>query len=215
MLHPYTKRTHTNWLLVVIILIGIVGLIWGLIQADPSSKYNALPEVSNVPSSSEVYENRELHLLLKYNNQFSVLPIQDNVWRSNTEDPGETLLVLSLPGSLQPNTNFSEATITLGASNNQEAVAACTSARNGETVGVNTIPNSPFMLFERTDAGAGNFYDIQSYRIGHDGYCIALETVVHTTNIGNYDPSQGIVEYHGTRIRGALQEVVRTFAFTE
>ena len=64
-----------------------------------------------------------------------------------------------------------------------------------------------------SDAGAGNFYDVTSYRMIKDSQCYALEYTIHSTNIGNYSPDQGITEFDKTKIQTILESIVKSFSF--
>jgi hypothetical protein len=110
-------------------------------------------------------------------------------------------------------TNLRSVQISIGVSKDPSAVAQCTTALAHEK----PLPGGPAELsgFSSTEAGMGNYYELQSYRSVRDGACIALESVVHSTNLANYDPSQGITAYDEASIAEAIQGVIKTFNFSQ
>ena len=130
-----------------------------------------------------------------------------------------------IPRSFQPKTNFSEATFVVGSSADPKSIELCLRASNGETPGYNpevanpvsagrvTINGVAFSKYNLGDAGAGNYYDTTSYRTMRDGVCYAVEYTIHSTNIGNYDPSQGISEFDRAKVQGILEDIAKSFKF--
>ncbi len=137
------------------------------------------------------------------------------VWREGTTTPGLLELVVGLPREFAPMTNFGEAALTVGSSKNAQAVSTCTSgigeyATRQGTVSINGVEFTKFTL---SDAGAGNFYDTTSYRTVRNGTCYAVEYTIHSTNIGNYSPDQGIKEFDRVKVQGLFEEAIQTFKF--
>jgi hypothetical protein len=156
---------------------------------------------------------------MKYDSSFvtdSSLANTDAQWSNNSSFKGSRIVALHLPREFQPKTNFSEAVISVGVSTDLTAVSHCLTAQNGETVVSDQSAQAKgFEVFKLGDAGAGNYYETTSYRIVRDKACLALETIVHSTNIGNYDPSQGIHEFDHGAVDRALAAVVNSFSFTK
>ncbi len=135
-------------------------------------------------------------------------------WRLNTTQMGVLLSKVSIPRTYMSNTNFSEAYLTVGRSADAKAVTSCLSASNGEVKdGTRTIDRGDFTKFTLSDAGAGNLYNTTSYRGIVDGYCYAIEYTIHSTNIGNYSPDQGIKEFDKTKIQSDLEKIISSFQF--
>lgn len=147
-------------------------------------------------------------------------------WRANATTNGDRLVTVIIPRSFMPKTNFSEATFTVGTSADPQSMELCLRASNGEVeaspvantanpvssgqVKINGISFSKYTL---GDAATGNYYDTTSYRTKRNGLCYAVEYTIHSTNIGNYDPSQGITEFDRAKIQGLLEEIVQSFKF--
>lgn len=93
-----------------------------------------------------------------------------------------------------PQTNFSEADLRVGHSSGGTD-ASC----QGTTTS--------------TDAAAGNRYETTTYKKIYDGDCYIFESVIHSTNLGNYDPSQGIKEFDHDRVKSDLEEIVESFHY--
>ncbi len=135
-------------------------------------------------------------------------------WRTNTQLPGTLLASVPVPADIQPKTNFRGAQFTIGASDDTRAVETCITPLNGERMkGTREIHDVAFTKITLTEAGAGNYYDTTSYRAVHDGVCFAIEYTIHTTNINNYDPSQGIQEFNTEAITTLLETMVQTVTF--
>ena len=145
----------------------------------------------------------------------STAPTTD--WRLNSSDPGIKVLTLAVPSSFEPKTNFVDATLTVGYSQNTQAIANCLTQSPGSgpltattTVTINGIN---FTVFHSSDVGAGNIYKTTSYRALHAGACYAVEYSVHSAQLGNFPPSEGLTQYSDTPIDQALDQVVGTFKF--
>ncbi len=64
-----------------------------------------------------------------------------------------------------------------------------------------------------SDAGAGNFYDTTSYRVVRHSQCYAIEYTIHSSNIGNYSPNQGISAFDEWKVQSILEGMVQSFIF--
>lgn len=151
------------------------------------------------------------------NDNYSVAPT-DN-WREGT--PGGPRLqpfTLTVPRAFEPQTNFAEATLTVGASGDAAAVAQCLAI---EPMGPPTqlptstamINGTAFTVFHLSDAGAGNLYETTSYRTIHDGQCWAVEYTIHSSEIGNYPPEYGLRPFDEAELHDVLDRIVGTFRF--
>lgn len=108
---------------------------------------------------------------------------------------GAIVSEINIPKSYMPKTNFSDAKLTINWSNQPSDIKNC----HGET---NT-----------SDAGAGNFYETTTVKRIYDGDCYSFEYTIHSTNIGNYDPSQGIKEFDKVKIKSDLNGVINSFKY--
>jgi hypothetical protein len=145
----------------------------------------------------------------------NVTPTTD--WRVNTQDLGVKVITITVPKTFEPQTNFVDATLTVGYSQNSKAVADCLVADPGdgpETGTSNaTINGTNFTVFTSSDAGAGNIYKTTSYRAVHSGSCYAVEYTVHSAELGNFPPSYDLTQYSDSMIDAVLNRIVGTFRF--
>lgn len=135
-------------------------------------------------------------------------------WRNNTQTLGLSFVKVAIPRGSYPKTNFSEAWFTVGTSSDATAIKECLIATNGEQAkGITTINGVQYATFELGDAGAGNYYETTSYRTMRNSQCYAIEYTVHSTNLGAYDPSQGISQFDGVTVIDILESIVHSFSF--
>ena len=135
-------------------------------------------------------------------------------WRNGSTDKGQLLGSLSIPRTFLPNTNFSDARLTVGRSASPNAIKNCTVSSNGEVdSGATTIAGYPFKKYQLTDAAAGNLYETTSYRGIFDGDCYAIEYIIHSTNIANYPSESGIKQFDKGAIVNSLESIIKSFRF--
>jgi membrane-bound inhibitor of C-type lysozyme len=134
-------------------------------------------------------------------------------WSYDATSTGLVLAVVSVPQSYEPGTNFGDAKLTLGVSSDPDAVAGCITAAQGEkAAGTAAIGGTTFSKFTLQDAGAGNRYDIASYRTVRDGQCYALEHMIHFAVLENYPVGQ-VQAFDEAKVAAALEGVVQSFKF--
>jgi hypothetical protein len=123
--------------------------------------------------------------------------------------------VVHIPKSFLPNTNFGEAKFTVGTSVDPDAIKNCLISDNGNmgTTSEVTIGSRKFTKITFSDAGAGNFYDTASYRTVYNNQCYAIEYTIHSSNIQNYSPDQGIKEFDKGKITSVLESISQSFKF--
>lgn len=138
-----------------------------------------------------------------------------NAWSNNSQQTGLVLAQVVVPGSYQPKTNFSEARFSVGTSADPAAVKNCLTATDGSVNSKTdvTIGGQKYVKFIESDAGAGNRYDTTSYRALRNDQCYAIEYTIHSTNLGNYSPDQGITQYDQAKVQGILDAMAQSFAF--
>jgi hypothetical protein len=139
-------------------------------------------------------------------------------WRVNANNiPGIKYFTLTVPRAFEPQTNFSDATLTVGGSKNSSAIAQCMTpdqgAGPGTTTSIAMIDGVSFTVFKSSSAGAGNFYETTSYRTLHAGECYAIEYTVHSGQIANYPASYGLQPFNESKIDSLMQTIVGTFKF--
>jgi membrane-bound inhibitor of C-type lysozyme len=136
-------------------------------------------------------------------------------WSQEATTSGLVLAVVSTPDNYQPKTNFGDAKFTVGTSADPQAVSSCTTTTYG-SMGSSTqviINSVPYTKITFSDAGAGNLYQTTSYRTVRNSQCYAVEYTIHSSNIGNYSPDQGITPFDQTSIQNSLESIVQSFKF--
>ncbi len=136
-------------------------------------------------------------------------------WRENTDDKGTLLAVLNIPKTFEPNTNFSDVRFTVGKSTDTNALTNCLTTTNTDTTQKENvvINGTTFTKFSFSDAGAGNFYETTSYRTIKNNECYAVEYTIHSTNLSNYPPDQGITAFDKTKVQTIAEGIVKSFKF--
>lgn len=167
--------------------------------------------VENFTSANNIFS-------LSYNSFFKLYDGKNSGtkdWRLDAKQDGILLARITIPRTYMPNTNFSDANLTIGVSTNPQAIKSCASdMSNGEiNGGVKTISGYPFSKLLLSGAGAGNLYETTSYRGLLDGDCYVLEYTIHSTNIGNYPPEQGVKEFDKNKIQNELETIINSFKF--
>ncbi len=120
---------------------------------------------------------------------YSATPSVD--WRLGANGaPGVKYFILTVPRAFEPQTNFIDAKLTIGASANSAAIADCMAVdqSGGPATATSTamVNGTSFTVFNSAGAGAGNYYQTTSYRTLHAGKCYAVEYTVHSAQIANY-----------------------------
>jgi hypothetical protein len=143
-------------------------------------------------------------------------PALSTSWRVNSTDPGVLLFSLTIPKAFEPQTNFSDATLTVGESGNSDAVSACLTPDQGESQSATStisIDGTTFTVFSSNDAGAGNYYQTWSYRTLQAGECYAVEYTIHSNQIANYPSSYNLQPFDQNKLTNLLNRIVGTFQF--
>lgn len=137
-----------------------------------------------------------------------------NDWKLNSKEKGILLGSIIVPKSYMDKTNFSDARMTVGRSTDPMSIRNCIIPSLNETKKeIKTIGGYPFTKFTFNEAGAGNLYETTSYRGIADGDCYVVEYTIHSTNIGNYSPDQGIGEFDKAKIENDLEDIIKSFKF--
>lgn len=139
-------------------------------------------------------------------------------WRMGADGTqGVKYFTLVVPRAFEPQTNFADATLTIGASANNAAVTQCLAPdMEGEAATATssaTINSVNFAVFHSADAGAGNYYETTSYRTLHAGKCYAVEYTIHSSQIANYPQSYDLHPFDNATITDLMDRIVGTFTF--
>ena len=200
------------------IILIIIIIIAGVFVYAYKSKTKVVKNSEVVVPTFSTYTEPAGTYSFNYNPLFSVVngdkSKQTTDWRSNTTTEGTLLTTLTIPRSFMPSTNFSEAKFTIGRSADASVIKSCTTIEKwaGKSSDV-FIGGQKFKEVSLSDAGAGNFYDTTSYRAVLDGDCYVIEYTIHSTNIGNYSPDQGIKEFDKSKIVSELNNIVQSLKF--
>lgn len=234
--HKVTGLSKTIALILFIALpfIGFYfGAVYGVLVGDITKDTSVAPGVittSSVNNGTEYYMNTAEWQKDGNNAAFSIAyPIdfdtQDtyntksgtDAWRVNDVNPGSKYFSLVIPRAFEPQTNFADATLTVGSSNNSKAVAQCLApdASGGPATATTTatINGVPFTVFHASDAGAGNYYETASYRAMRNGTCWAVEYTIHSSQIANYPAEYNLQPFDKSKLTGLLDRIVNTFTF--
>jgi hypothetical protein len=139
-------------------------------------------------------------------------------WRINSNgQTGVQYFLLTVPRAFEPQTNFSDATLTVGASSKPDAIFQCmTPDQSGEEAMATssaTVNGIPFTVFRSNSAGAGNYYQTTSYRTLYNEQCYAIEYTIHSSQIANYPSSYNLQPFNEQKIDLLMQNIVGTFKF--
>lgn len=209
-------------LTIVIILVLVIGFSFFFFknQAVPTSTPQ-IQTASTTPVakvSTTVYNDAINKFSFSYPKELSLADkatIDSQPWEYNTTDKGNLLVRVLIPKSTQPKTNFGEASFSVGVSTDTASIKNCFLSPMGNGVNISTlkIEGVNFTEFHYSDAGAGNFYDVTSYHTLYNGKCFVMESMVHSSNIGNYSPDQGITEFNKDSVNKTLEDITNSFKF--
>jgi len=125
---------------------------------------------------------------------------------------------IALPDGLfaTSGTNYVEAYLVLSSSTSSNALGSCLSFSDitDQTSGAPSGTDINGVAFKRTEtegAAAGNSYHSKLYRAVYEGACYEAALVVHTGNVGNYDPP--VTEFDQSKAFDKLNAILQTFRF--
>ncbi len=113
-------------------------------------------------------------------------------------------------------TNFAGGTVIISVANATGDADSCNRAPDDQNLvfkGAGDINGVGFFVATTSDAGAGNFYDSRVYRTVYSGHCYEFVLVIHTTNVGNYDPGT-VTEFDKNQAWSVLESIFRSVKFT-
>jgi hypothetical protein len=206
-------KSHNKAFMVVIVVVILMGG-YAAYSNRASLVVPTAPLTDSAPEGYTVFTDQGKTVSFSHPTEFAVMSGDNgysSAWRFNTETLGRLVARVEVPRSFQPKTNFSGATFTVGTSSDGTAVKDCLVATNGErTNGTEVINGVTYTKMTLTDAGAGNYYDTTSYRTLRNNQCYVAEYTIHSTNIGNYSPDQGISEFNTAAVTTLLNGMVQS-----
>jgi hypothetical protein len=187
-----------------------------LTQKNVTTYTNCVAGNQTVSGNVNTYTDAEKTFSFSYPNQFILSGGEigfSQDWNYNASSSGMLLAVVNIPRSFMPGTNFGEAKFSVGTSADPSAVKGCLTSDFGNfaTTTKVTIGNRVFTKIVYTDVGAGNYYDVTSYRTVYNGQCYAVESLIHSSNILNYSPDQGIKQFDRLKISLVLEGMAQSF----
>lgn len=169
---------------------------------------------------TETFVEKNGIFTFEYNPFFKVAEgenVPTNEWKLNSKGKGVLRASVLVPIGYLPGTNFSNARLTIGASNDPEEIRNCKipDVDAGEQAVNNVkIDSYDFVKIVYSDAALGNRYETISYRGIFDGDCYVIEYTIQSTNLGNYPPEQGIKEFDKEKVIDVMENIIKSFKFT-
>ena len=208
-----TTNTPNNstapWLTLGLLVVAIAAAAWWM-TSHPATVVNNQPT-----SGNQTYHDSANGFSLTYPAaSFTLASATDNQplpWSYNSSATGMRLMTLKMvkDASLDK-TNFADASVAVGVTQDAAAVASCTKPENGATATAVTLGGVNYTRLDSSDAGAGNLYQTKSYRLVQGNRCFAIESTIHSTNLGVYSPDQGITAFDAAHVNGLLDQVAAT-----
>ena len=194
-----------------LLLVSVGFYVWVGYRSSYSEIIATTPEI--VPETSSVsYHNAEFGFSLWRPEDSEVVPEPSQGYLPVTRKP---VVAILLPDNLSKGTNLAEAGLFIGVSADARAVNGCLVPAKDvaeKAAGSLVVGGVPFQAFTSNDAGAGNLYDLHTYRTIHNGSCYELVELLHSGNIANYTPGQ-VVEFDREKFTNMLEKMLSGFAF--
>ena len=127
----------------------------------------------------------------------------------------EPLVTFRLTGTeYYSGTNLLDACVAIRVDDNQAARETCLRARDDheDFLGEEQINGIPFAKIGRSGVAAGHIYDVTSYRTVHADACHEITLLIHTANIGVYEPGT-VAEFDEKTVKSKLSTILHTFRF--
>jgi hypothetical protein len=216
---PVTQKNEGVWtVMTILVVLAIIVLLFTRGAGTPRPPVVVAPSEPSTPMPYTFADSKKVFSLSYTDVAPVVAPSAEKTaaWTVNNDDQTEgTLLAMAeIDRSTQPQTNFGGAKFTVGMSADTKAVAKCLlPSAIGAPVSMVTIGKTQFAKTVGTDVGAGNYYTTTAYRTVHGGACYSVEYTVHSTNLGSYDPSQGISAFDQAKLDAVLVPLAQSFTF--
>ncbi len=158
-------------------------------------------------------ENLQTYKYLPYNFEFKY---SDDFGFASPQygDLEDQIVTIQIPNTDYPKTNFGDAAFTVSVSYPKKDEDCFDSEGRAFSQTNVTINGIDFLTWGGTGAAAGNIYEEKVYRTMHEKYCFELREIIHTSNIGNYDPGT-VTEIDKKPLWEKLDAVVSSFKFTQ
>jgi hypothetical protein len=199
------KNTKILIVAVLVILFGFA--VYYSYNYSPKNLTPAQNSPIVLPENVKHFTDKDNTFSFDYNPLFTLGELGNHM-------PGTLIGEVDIPSTYLPNTNFSNAGFYVEKLTDANAVKNCLAVSNGEVdKGPASISGYPFRKITLNDAGAGNFYETTHYRGVIGSNCYIIGYTIHSTNIGNYPPEQGIKEFDKAKIQSELEKIVKSFKF--
>lgn len=204
-------------LAIILLLLGFGGGYYLSRRAQPIipiTNDNQTPPVviPNQPSAWKTYTNDQYGIQISYPPTSTLKTADINIGASWINS---ALAEIDL-NIKQPKTNLSQALVLVSATSSPSALAFCDKRLQSdiqqplaETITINGVQ---FKWGEFTDAAAGNLYTSRLYRTVKNRVCYEINLLVHSTNVGNYEPGT-ITEFDPKPVNASLQAILNTVKF--
>lgn len=174
---------------------------------QPTTPQPPAPTVSTT-STWRVYANSAANYEILYPADFTV---KENTDLSQFGFATGTEFVV--PNDLMDGTNLVEGKIAI--SKRDAGTGDCFPVLENQTALKRfDTPTITFFTTTGDGVGAGNRYQTIAYATMKDGFCYDLDMLLHSGNIGMYDPSNRPREFDYAKFSALFEEMVRTFKFT-
>lgn len=220
------------FVLAILVIAAAVGLFYILRKTIVQDSQNSTStnadldirdkNIPTIPTGWKTYSNNQYEFSVSYPADFQLqFPSADNSsdWEyiGNTDATGTKIIDIYIPKSFEGDkTNFGDANFRVGASQSSTALSQCLNPIPANLITDTsnlTINGTNYFKFATTDAGAGNRYQITSYRTIKNNTCFAVDLMVHYSVLENYDPSMGIKAFDQNKIDSVLNQILNTFYF--
>jgi len=161
-------------------------------------------------ATQETYQDKTFNFIIDY-------PTEDflNLYQKYEYLTNNTLVRVDLPANYYRETNLGEAALLVGASSDKTIVGQCLTVspniENEQPIAETKMINGQtYNVFTSLGVGAGNYYDVTSYRAVKDNTCYEVVLLMHSSQILNYPPDTvRIFDYDG--ILAKLEQILNTF----
>jgi len=116
---------------------------------------------------------------------------------------GDIYFTLAIPATFLPQTNFSEAILTVSVGKRE-----CPAKTKGAVQKINGIL---FSVSSHLEEEGADIYLQTSYSSSTDRGCVTLEYVIHAARLETFPPEFGLKPFDEKKIRGVLDRIVGTF----
>ncbi|MBU6141675.1 hypothetical protein KGO95_00965 [Patescibacteria group bacterium] len=160
---------------------------------------------------SALYTNTEYGFSLWYPRNAAIEQSFSSGYLPETAAP---VAAVVLPSDMMKGTNLSEAGVFIGVNPAPVAVGNCLVTVQGETASSTVqINGTTFSEFHSLGVGAGNYYDLTTWRTIKHGSCYEIVALLHSGNIHNY-PDGAVKEFDQAAFSATLRSIVDSFTFT-